>query len=83
MARHKQMDWKLRELNWDKTTDIDTIQTAVLMDIRDLLRELQRIFACGDFLLLPAQLEQIVKNTTPRGKRRAKRRPPANKGKRR
>lgn len=39
---------------------------AVLMDIRDELQKLNRVFNCGNFLSLPHVVQGIEKNTRKR-----------------
>ena len=39
---------------------------SVLMDIRDELKKLNAVFACGNFQSIPWKLEKIIKNTTKR-----------------
>jgi hypothetical protein len=62
MARHKRHDWNLPELSltWDHA------HMAVLMDIRDELENLNRLFRCQNFLGIPASLQRLELNTRKR-----------------
>ena len=75
MARHKNIDWRLPELAAGRTLSTDFIDCALLMDIRDELRELNTLLNCPNFLAIPGKLEQIRRNT-------ARKRPVKKKGKR-
>lgn len=66
MARHKDINWNLTETATEPTASL-----AVLMDIRDELKRLNRVFECSRFLAIPTTLERIAKNTT-RKPRKAK-----------
>jgi len=46
---------------------------AVLMDIRDELQKLNRVFECGNFLAIPYKLDRIMLNTKKTKKRRKSR----------
>jgi hypothetical protein len=71
VARHKDTNWNLAEgtpsLNGHGTTHTwDAIHTALLMDIRDELKELNttlRVLRCRNFLQIPARLERIARQT--------------------
>jgi hypothetical protein len=67
MPRHKNVDWNLSEgtLNPDgsRTHRLDRIQAALLMDIRDELQALNRVFSCPNFTRIPGVLDRIEANT--------------------
>ena len=79
MARHKDSDWNVGgddKLGLNPT--MDGAQLAVLMDLRDELKEiraclwvLKNIFNCDNFRRIPAKIDAIRKNTD-RKKRAAK-----------
>ncbi len=63
--RYKDYDWDIPE----RLQDWTQANTAVLMDIRDELKEIRRRLAfglCADFLAVPLTLKQIQRNTTKR-----------------
>ena len=68
MARFKDANWKLREVNGQAQTDHDVTQ-AILMDLRDELKRLNAVFACERFQRIPYVLDQIRRNTTKRRRR--------------
>ena len=74
MARHANVQWKLPEGESDGhgtwTHDWDSVHAALLMDIRDELRTLNRLLACANFLSIPPTLHRIARNTTKRTKRK-------------
>lgn len=47
MARWRDLQWNLTGDDGDRTVPRDLIQLALLMDIRDELKELNRKFVCG------------------------------------
>lgn len=47
----------------DKGFTWDHVQLEVLMDIRDELQKLNRVFACGNFQRIPLVLDEIKRNT--------------------
>ncbi len=59
--RCKNFNWSVRAT--DDTTLFDGAQLAVLMDIRDELRQLNRVFECHNFLRIPRVLDSIRRNT--------------------
>lgn len=67
MGRHKDGNWNLGEpvMTWEEAS------VAVLMDIRDELKQLNRIFACPNFQQVPRILKTIRANTTKRKRKRA------------
>ena len=68
MARHKDMDWSLPEgtpnRDGGRTHQWNSIQVALLMDIRDELKQMNRILHCENFLEIPRILRTIRANTT-------------------
>jgi hypothetical protein len=71
MARYKDVQWSLRGNDTDPTVSHDNIQLALLMDIRDELQALNRLFRCSNFLEIPHTLKRISHNTAkpkPKGK---------------
>lgn len=67
MARYKDVVWALPE----EGPSLLYAQLGVLMDIRDELQALNRIFHCHNFLAVPAKLDAIVKNTKKKKRRPA------------
>jgi hypothetical protein len=68
MARHKNTQWFLtekpgRNADGSESYSSSTIQMALLMDIRDELRDLNLLLNCHRFLSIPIQLEAIRRNT--------------------
>ena len=60
-GRFKNREWDLRtdgeNLSWDR------VPMAILMDIRDELKVLNRVLACPNFLEIPRTLRTIRTNT--------------------
>jgi len=54
---YRNINWVLTEKTWD------SIKLAVLMDIRDELKSLNRILQCDNFIAIPRILREIKKNT--------------------
>jgi hypothetical protein len=74
MARFKDYDWDLDASDGSGTsarTWLDA-QIAVLMDIRDELKQLNRVFACPNATAIPGLLRTIARNTKKRTPRRKK-----------
>lgn len=63
--RVRNNDWKIWQ-NDEGTYSKGDARDAVLMDIRQELRNLNRILGCSNFLAVPATLRQIARNTTKR-----------------
>lgn len=63
--RQKDSQWQLN-LNADGTVNTDNAQLAVLMDLRDELKKLNRVFECVNFLEIPQVLRTIARNTKPK-----------------
>jgi hypothetical protein len=61
-TRKKNVNWQLPErlVTWDQ------VNTALLMDIRDELQQLNSVFACRNAQEIPALLRMIKKNTSPK-----------------
>lgn len=64
MARHRGVQWRLPGHDSDQTVDNVVVNQALLMDIRDELQKLNRVFACPDFIAIPRTLTRIARNTT-------------------
>lgn len=71
MRKYKNAEWKMpndgEELTWGAA------HGAILMDIRDELQKLNRVFQCYRFLAIPDTLNQIKRNTTKRRKKKVNR----------
>ncbi len=62
MARLKDKNWNCGEENPDgscASKDVDHAQLATLMDIRDELKELNRLFRCENFLSMPRNVNKL------------------------
>ena len=58
MPRYKDIEWELPDTpSWEST------KTALLMDIRDELKRLNRRINCEDFIAIPRTLQKIQLNT--------------------
>jgi len=69
--RFKNVSWNLPVDGRGAIATWDAVKLAVLMDIRDELQKLNRVFNCGNFLNVPNVLREISRNTAkPRRKRR-------------
>jgi hypothetical protein len=68
MARHKNSNWNLPFTleNWEQAS------VAVLMDIRDELRNLNQLLNCPNALRIPRILDAIVVNTRKARKKKKK-----------
>lgn len=70
MSRHvahadvRNINWPVRR-NDDGPYPCDEARFAVLMDIREELRSLNRLFSCHNFIRFPRILDKIVENTKP------------------
>jgi len=67
-TRHKNIQWRMTNkgvLNKDGTRGYPElmIHTALLMDLRDELQELNRTLHCVNFLSIPNVLRAIERNT--------------------
>lgn len=61
--RFKDSDWDLSDPRGNIGT-WERVGIAVMMDIRDELKQLNRLLSCPNFLGIPGSLRQIEKNTT-------------------
>lgn len=68
--RHKNVAWQLPPLTDGKATDA-TVTNAVLMDIRDELRLLNRLLHCQNFVAIPRKLDAIHRKLPTRRKKKA------------
>jgi hypothetical protein len=63
MARHKDVEWNLTKEdlpgNRFRTTNPEDRVVAVLMDIRDEMKELNALLHCHNFTGIPATLRSI------------------------
>lgn len=64
MARKKNREWNCGK---EKNTTIDQAKLAVLMDIRDELKELNATLNCWRFQNMPSVLERIDKRLLKNG----------------
>jgi len=67
MRRHSNVNWILSEnvQTWDQ------VNAAILMDIREELRNLNTLLRCPNFIRIPNKLDKIVVNTQkPKRKRK-------------
>jgi len=70
MGRFKNANWTVNEAvgNPNSAENVHEATLAVLMDLRDEMQALNRVFACQNFLRVPRTLDQIRKNTTKKRK---------------
>jgi hypothetical protein len=54
VARHKNAAWDLPD-----QPGYDAIKVGLLMDLRDELQKLNRVFECANFIGIPATLREI------------------------
>lgn len=54
MARHKDANWDLTD-----SVGLDGASLAVLMDIRDELKRLNKVLQCPNFIAVPRKLDDI------------------------
>lgn len=64
-TRHKDVSWNLYT-NSSGNITLEQVNVAVLMDIRDEMKQLNRLFHCSNFLEIPRILRTIRRNTTKR-----------------
>lgn len=66
-VRRKNVNWQLPVVN-NSTGAIsnDDAHLAVLMDIRDELQSLNKLFGCYNFQSIPRELRKLVYNSKPR-----------------
>lgn len=63
-TRHKNSNWQIREITYPGA------QLAVLMDIRDELKQLNVLLHCENFQRIPHKLDRVGRNTAKPRKRR-------------
>ena len=69
VERPRNVDWAVWQSS-DGKYDSDSVQRAILLDIREELRTLTKLLNCKNFVEVPAILRRVVVNTTrKRGKR--------------
>lgn len=56
--RNKDVNWSLNDRQRDGVT-YELIKAAVLMDIRDELRQLNRVFSCANFQNMPHEIRKL------------------------
>jgi hypothetical protein len=71
MARHKDTIWNLPEGGPDGH-QWNSIHSALLMDIRDELKQLNTLLHCENFISIPRILRSIRRNTTKPRRSKAK-----------
>lgn len=59
MARHKDVDWNLRDLDENNALATERIQCALLMDIRDELKQLNTTLGCYRMRRMSDTIERI------------------------
>lgn len=71
------MDRRMKDRNWSPADEDGSVPTweranlAVLMDIRDELKTLNRLLGCSNFIAVPEILRGIERNTAkPRRKKK-------------
>lgn len=65
MARHKDWDWNIPEhFTWQH------VEVALLMDISDELKALNRTLQCPNTQRIPIYLRRIASNTTKRKRKK-------------
>ena len=69
--RQANVEWSI-PCNEAGTVSWDGAKMAVLMDLRDELRKLNKIIHCDNFLRIPQKLDQIQRNTKRRAAKRRK-----------
>lgn len=73
MRRGKDQSWDIYSEN--NTTTWEKVPIAILMDIRDELKEANislMALRCSNFLAIPFKLDRIAANTKPKIKRKKK-----------
>ena len=62
--RHKDQNWSLPEgdiqASGQRAHQWDSIQAAILMDIRDELKQMNRVLACPNFQRIPKYLRVLA-----------------------
>lgn len=68
----KTKDWEWGISPSDRGTyGYEQAQLSVLMDIRDELKRLNGVLQCPNFVAVPAKLDQIIRNTKKKRRKRA------------
>ena len=65
LVSHKEVrdkNWSVNK-NFDNTYNFDQVKLAVLLDIREELKSLNRLLHCSRFIDIPLKLELIENNT--------------------
>lgn len=70
MRNNVNIDWQTT----DRPTTWDEANCAVLMDIRDELKAINRTLQCSETQMIPKYLQCIALNTTKKEKKTARRR---------
>lgn len=68
-ASVRNTDWRLFK-DEDNKFSHERVRQALLMDIREELRALNRVFACPNFQAVPHTLNRIAQHTKPKPKAR-------------
>lgn len=71
MSRHKDINWTLPTNPSGNIESWQYVPIAVMMDIRDELKQLNRLIGCHNTIRIPRILDQIEANTK-RPKRKRK-----------
>lgn len=61
-TRHKNTNWELPTSETGRIKDWAYVNIAVLMDIRDELQKLNRVFECQNFIRIPQKLDTIARS---------------------
>lgn len=61
--------WHVRQTDEQMYSD-EAVQRAILLDIREQLRALNRVFACPNFLRIPGVLDTIARQTKQKRRKR-------------
>ena len=67
--RKKNMQWHVVDAAGSVYGNYDATICAILLDIRDELQTLNKVFQCRNFLDIPGVLRSIKTNTTKRKKK--------------
>lgn len=65
--RHKNVEWVVPETSDGRVLNWSYVDTCILLDIRDELREMNRklsVLDCPNFIAIPSKLERIARHTT-------------------
>ncbi len=60
MARHKNFQWSVAPADNDGRHTWDSIRVSILLDIRDELQQMNRIWGCHNFQRIPQILDVIA-----------------------